>query len=368
MKFLEAILVLVGMIVGVGMFGIPFSFSQSGFLVGAVELIILTVVTIFLHLYFADIIIATPEAHRLPGYVRKYLGKQCGFFAYVIGIVGTVGTLLAYVVIGGIFLKNLYFPGSYITAIVMFALTGSVISNFSLKKEVGITSVLTFLLIIFIVSMSLFLLPTVDIANLSTIHFSNFFFPYGVLLFALSGGVAVPSVVALLSKNRKAITKAVIIGTTIPAILYFLFAFSIVGIAGNGVSPEALSGIQDRVYVPLFLLGNLIGLLAVFTAFIILHSYFQDLLTLDVGISHSSSWVVATIMPLLGFYLGFQNFIIIINILGAFLGGIEAGFIIAIHTKIHRIKLALSIASLWNLLLYSLFIVGVSFELYAIFM
>ena len=78
-KTIEAVLILTGMIIGVGMFGIPFSFSVSGFWLGAAELVVLAAIVTVIHRLYGEIVLATPTLHRVPGYVREYLG-HCQIF------------------------------------------------------------------------------------------------------------------------------------------------------------------------------------------------------------------------------------------------------------------------------------------------
>jgi len=100
-RFFKAVLVLVGMIIGAGMFGIPFVFVRAGFLTGAIELVLLAIVAAFVHRAYADVVLLTPARHRLPGYVSLYLGRGTGAVSVASALVGLSGTLLAYLVLGG---------------------------------------------------------------------------------------------------------------------------------------------------------------------------------------------------------------------------------------------------------------------------
>src|SRR3989338_2493370 len=101
-KLIQGILILSGMIIGAGVFGIPFSFASLGFWPGAAELLVFTVVTVVLHFIFGEIVLKTPALHRLPGYIRIHLGYKWSILAWIGAFVGIFGTLLAYIVIGAI--------------------------------------------------------------------------------------------------------------------------------------------------------------------------------------------------------------------------------------------------------------------------
>ena len=65
MKFLEAVLILSGMIIGVGMFGIPFSFVSVGFWLGALELLVIAGAMTWLHLLYGEVVLKTPQPHSM---------------------------------------------------------------------------------------------------------------------------------------------------------------------------------------------------------------------------------------------------------------------------------------------------------------
>ena len=96
------------MIIGAGMFGIPFSFVRAGFWLGAAELALLGGVMWVIHLRYGEVVLETPSRHRLPGYVRLYLGRWASMLAWGSALFGIGGALLAYVVVGGLFLDSLF--------------------------------------------------------------------------------------------------------------------------------------------------------------------------------------------------------------------------------------------------------------------
>src|SRR3989338_1379551 len=234
MKFLEAVLILSGMIIGVGMFGIPFSFVSVGFWLGALELLVIAGAMTWLHLLYGEVVLKTPQPHRLPGYVRTHLGKHTAWISWASAFFGILGSLLAYIVVGSIFLhavfQNVWGSSSEFFWAVAVAVLGAIVTLFPLKREAFINGVLTTLLIVFIVVLTLFLFPNVEVKNFSGFKPQNVFVPYGVFLFALAGGVVIPDLITVLGKDRGRARWAIIVGTLVPAILYFLFAFAVVGV------------------------------------------------------------------------------------------------------------------------------------------
>ena len=114
-NFLQALAVMIGYIIGVGMFGLPFLISKAGILTFFVFIILLGFVQYLLHLIYANLIIVSDGYHRLPGYAEIYLGKKGKIVVFVAKLVGSYGALIAYIIITGIFLNQLlsqYFGGS----------------------------------------------------------------------------------------------------------------------------------------------------------------------------------------------------------------------------------------------------------------
>lgn len=372
-KTLEAILLLSGMIIGVGMFGIPFSFFKVGFWAASIELIVLTgMITVF-HLLYSQIVLRTASAHRLPGYIKIYLGNRAGTFTFFVALFSIVGSLLAYLLIGSLFFDTVaktVFPASQpIFWVIGMVAAGAVFIRFPLGKEALINGILTAVLIGFLLLLSVFLLPEINATHFSGFHPEELLFPYGVLLFALSGGIAIPDLVALLKRDERKTRRTIVIGTLIPAALYFVFAFAVVGVSGPSVSEEALLGLGGSVPEKMILLGSAIGFLAVFTSYIILSSNFEALLRLDLGVRPRAAWLIPTFIPFLFYLLGFHNFLAIISLVGAVAGGIEAALVIsAYHAMRYRTGLENSFLSYgWKIALFFLLTIGVVYELYKLY-
>jgi tyrosine-specific transport protein len=338
-KFLGAVLILSGMIIGAGMFGIPFSFAQAGFWLGAAELVVITGLFLFVHLSYGGIVLATESFHRLPGYVNIYLGKKIAALSWFSAIFGIVGTLLIYLILGSLFLNNFFQSFGLDLKEWFFALfmagAGLVILFLPIKKITLINGILTAALIGFIFFLIGFLSPKIEFANFAGFTLKNALLPYGVLLFALAGSVIVPDVITFLGREKTSVRSAIVVGTLIPSLVYFLFAFSVVGASGLGVSEEAIRGLKTIAGENLYLLGNVIGFFAVFTSFIVLNKNFQALLTIDLGLGSLASLAVSAI-PFALYILGLKNFIAAVSMVGAVAVGIDSVLIILTHRQIRQ--------------------------------
>lgn len=368
-KFLGAVFILVGFIIGVGMFGIPFSLAQVGFWPGIVELVVLAAITLGLHLAYGAVALETETLHRLPGYVRLYLGRRPLLLSSFSAVFGIAGSLLAYVIAGSLFLQTIF---AYFSTnlgqgfwVFLFVAVASVIALFSNKKEAVIGGILTSVLIAFIILIVVWLLPHVRLENLQGFYPRNLLLPYGVILFALSGGIVIPDVVTFLGRDKKRVYSAIVIGTLIPAFLYIVFAFGVIGTLGTAVTPEAIRGLRVVAGENMVLLGSVVGFLAVFTSFIILNRSFQELLHLDFGMSPVLAWASASFIGLLLYSAGFHNFVAIVGAVGAVSIGIDAVLVV---TSYHAMKRKQNHDSRWSHFwefgIAGLVVFGILFEIY----
>ena len=371
-KFIQGVFLLSGTIIGVGMFGIPFVFSKAGFLVGTLELIIITAALTVIHLAYGEILLRTDTIHRLPGYVNIYFGKRLKFFSVLSYTVGLIGALLVYIVIGGKFLDALFALPDFGGEIIFWA-SGAIFIFFSIRQSGLIDTAVNAMLVGFLAYFVFGAAPYFRETSLPLYNFDNVFLPYGVLLFSLAGATAVPEVRALVGKNSGSLLKFIIIfGTVIPAVLYFFFAFSVAGISGINTSPDALTGIAEFLPSYLLILGRIVGVLAAFTSFIVIGLTLKETLYFDFGIRHWISWAVVSFVPLALFFSGVAGFIVIIGFLGAVTGGIDAIFTLAVFQKAKQLGRRIPEYSLFlpKTLIYALaamFILGIGWEIKSFF-
>lgn len=334
----EAFLLLVGTIVGVGMFAIPFVFERAGFLTGALELVILAAAVTIVHLAYAEVVARTPEIHRLPGYVRLYLGRRAAWLSAASYLFGLSGALLAYVVLGGAFLGSLVswvWPGAPAAAgPLAFYLFGVLVIFRGIRFESFTDAILTLGLIAAILTLALTLLPTVSVTSLGGFYPERLPIPYGVILFSLAGAAIIPDLKRLLGGDGlRHFGRIVSAGTLVSAALYLLFAVAVVGATGAATTPDAISGLASRFGVPYLLLGNAIGVLATITSFIALGVVFEGTLVSDFKVKPRPAWFVTAAIPAILYGLGFQDFIAIISVVGAFAIGLDSILILVVHRR-----------------------------------
>ena len=64
----EAVAVLVGTIIGSGVFLLPYAAISSGILISNIWLVLLTILLVIVHLVFGEIVLRTRHIHSFAGY------------------------------------------------------------------------------------------------------------------------------------------------------------------------------------------------------------------------------------------------------------------------------------------------------------
>ncbi len=339
-NFFLAISTLVGTIIGAGMFGIPYAFSQSGFVVGMSFLFFLAFMVTTFHLYYGEIVLRTSSQHRMVGYAEKYFGKNGKIIASFSTLFGFNFGLLVYILLGGEFLYTLFggkFGGTPFLYSIGFFIFGAFFIFRGLKFVSKGEFFLTLLLLVAIFFIFFRSLPYFDGNNFEIGLSKNFFLPYGVILFALGGASAIPELQGILSRQKKKMKWAIIFGTLIPAIIYAMFVFVVIGVTGQATSPEALDGLNKVIGNDMVVLGAFVGTLALFTSFLVIGLNLKETYQYDYKISHFTAWMLALFVPFGLFLAGFQDFILIMSLVGALGSAIDGTLVVAMHERAKKI-------------------------------
>jgi len=184
--FFQALAILTGTIMGVGLFSLPYITAKVG---------ILTMLFIS-HIrrrdyfnsdfFYGEIALRTKGLHRLPGYTEKYLGKRAKIVAFISSSLGLTGAILAYLIIGGRFLGAILqscFGSSDFVYVLIFFSAGAILTYFGISS---IAKVEFFLLILFFFILGFIFYKgfwVVNIENLFNFDIKYLFLPYGAILF-----------------------------------------------------------------------------------------------------------------------------------------------------------------------------------------
>jgi amino acid permease len=332
--FIFAVASLVGVIIGAGIFGIPYIVAQSGVLTSFFYFIILGAVVLTLHLFFAEIVLNTKEDHRLVGYAQKYLGKSAKNIVFFSTIIGDIGSLLVYIILAGKF-SHFIFPSALSetswSLIIWFLLSALVVLGIKTISRVELW--LNLALFAVFLTIFFFCLPKIEAINFTLINTNNLFLPFGVVLFSLIGLSAVPEVAHLLG-DKKRLRYVIVTAGFITVIFSFLFGLVISGVSGPLTTTEPFAGLSNFLGRGVVLLGAFFGLLAVSTSFLMIANYLKNTLILDCSISRWLSIALTCLGPAILFLAGVRNFIAVIGLVGVLVGLLEGSAIALIYRKI----------------------------------
>lgn len=329
-RFYYAIATLVGTIIGVGLFGLPYVGSKSGFLIISIYFILLAALALVIHIFYGEVSFHTEGLHRLPGYTEKYLGEGWKRLTFIIEILSLVGSLLAYLIIGGIFLANLFNGSVYLFTFLFFIFGAWLI--WKDNRSVGpIELILLFVMIAIVILIFILGSPSIKFNNLLTINTRNFFIPYGVVMFSLWGASIIPEIKELTKGNYKKLKKVIIYSILTVVLFYFVFTFTIIGVSGSKTTEEAIFGLKDFLGNKIILIGLIFGVITTFTSFISLGLTLKKTFWYDYHLSKYTSWLLACFVPLVMYIAGLHNFIKIISLTGAVALGIQGIIILLIY-------------------------------------
>lgn len=333
-SYLRAIATVSGFIIGAGIFGVPYIFSKSGLLAGLLELALIAGALVLAHLLYGEVILRTSGRHRLVGFAGRYLGNSGKVVASASNVLGAVGALLAYTILGGVFLWQLLgsvLPLSLFSFQLLFFGVMAVLVISGLKFVSRVEGVLTFLLFAVILGIVAWSAPHARVENLLGFDFKNIFLPFGVLMFALGGWAAVPEARDILEGEPSKLRGAIVWGTLAASGITAIFGASVLAVSGPKTTEAAIAGLVPELGYGVVVAGAIFGLLAISTSFAILGMNLKETFEYDFRWSRVSSAVIALGAPLAIFLSGARDFIKVINITGGVFGALDIVLIMLIY-------------------------------------
>ena len=362
---------MIGSVVGVGVFGIPYAFAQSGFVIGLLELIVLAVLICVMQFMFAEIVLQTSGKHRLVGYVEQYLGHRWRWLATAAVTGSYWGSSIAYMIVGGKLLSllfpvnpSVYFIFPYIVAGIAGLLMYRGV-QFASKIEIGVIFALLFLFL-FTILRTFFSLHT---ENFLSVHLENAFLPYGVLLFALSSVGIVPEMrVVLGSRAKSEWGKSVLIGMIVIAVWYACFAFAVVGVTGASTTQAAFDGLVPFFGSSFKIIATVLGSISIFSIFMLLGTELMNTFQFDFKTSKNVSWLLTVGVPVCAYAFGVHEFTNVIEFVGAVFGGLLGMMIVLTYLRMKSLPFCkkqqcLRLPNVLSFLILAVFFGGIGFEL-----
>jgi tyrosine-specific transport protein len=338
-SFFSASIVFIGAIIGAGIFGIPYVISMVGILPGLIYFIVLGGAALLIHLFFGEIVLRTEPKCRVIGCAEKYSGKKEKVLMSGSFIIGMIGALLAYAILGGQFLKiildavfpSLVLPSFLPTVLFVFVLSFFMFDGLKTATAFEIFTNICFFLIIFIIFC--FGFSKIDVRNFALVGRGNMFLPFGVIMFSMVGWNAIPEIKELLRtpKERRSLKKIIIFSTIFCALTYLIFSLVVWGISGKNTSDDALQGLAPFLGQKVVFFGALAALFTLADSFLMMGISFKNTLACDLKVNKSLASFLALGLPLALFFIGFKSFIGTIGFIGTVLGVVDGIIIIIMY-------------------------------------
>jgi tyrosine-specific transport protein len=370
-SFFSASAVLIGAIIGAGIFGIPYVISMVGILPALAYFFILGGAALLIHLFFGEIVLRTVPGCRVIGCAEKYGGRKEKFLMTLSFIIGMVGALLAYSILGGQFLKiilgtifpSLSFPYFFPTLFFVFLLSFFLVNGMKTAAPFEIFTNICFISIIFLIFC--FGFSEIDVHNFTLIEPGNLFLPFGVIMFSLIGWTAIPEIREILKtrEDRKKLKKIIIFSTLFCVLFYLAFSLAVWGISGKYTSEDALAGLVPFLGQRVVFFGAIAAFFTLADSFLITGISLKNTLVCDLKINKNLTPLLVLGLPLALFFAGFQNFIETIGFIGTILGVVDGVIIIIMYRNSKKKpdcnpEYSLNIPAFLIYLLVLIFIIG----------
>jgi len=339
---LRAFSVFICTIIGVGVFALPWTAQKAGFLLLFLSFIVLGSITFFDHWILARVVLDTPGYHRFPGYVKEYLGPLWGKFAFLNMLFGLIGSQLAYLVIGGNFLKKIFDP-IFLQPEIFWSFLFFLFGSYFIFRGIKAISLLEWYIFVFFIVLLGFAFvqayPFLNFSYLNQFKIKNFIYPYGVILFSLWGSSLIPEIKEILKGNKLKLKKVIFWSIFLSSLLYLLFSAIVLGVCQERTSQDGISCLINTGGQKIANFGFLFGIAAAFSSFLTLGITLEKTFLYDAKLGKFSSLAISCILPFLLYILGFRQFVDIIGFIGAFVLGIEVIITILIFKNYLKQKL-----------------------------
>ncbi|MBI4193089.1 MAG: hypothetical protein HY536_00500 [Candidatus Colwellbacteria bacterium] len=334
---------LTGEIIGAGMFALPFVFARVGFALGLLTLAAAAIAYTVIYLLYADILVRTNAEHRFVGYLRQ-------FFSSRVAPLGIAMTVITMAFVMGIFLVlvesfvHLVAPAAPLLAGPLMFWAVSCVLIFSPIKRLKVLELLVvFGMLLIIAAVFIFGLSHGEAANLASQPTGDSAspLPLGVILFALAGRAALPTMVEHFmglrtAAKQKKLRRSIIAGTLVPAAVYVLFTIGVLALSFP-VTEDAVSGLaQNLPLFPVAALG-ILGLLSLLSTYLIIGVNVKDILTRDMDVSRVEKVLVVVLAPLAVYALSSANFVSLVSFAGGVFLALEGLIIIAMWKRANSI-------------------------------
>ena len=320
------------LIIGAGMFSLPYVFARSGIVAGIVYLLIMALVMAETHISYAEIIEASGNDKRFIGYAEKYLGRGGGIIGGISVVFGILISLTIYIALSASFIHFIAPMMPDIVSVFLFWALGSALVVSGINKFAGLDIV--FFAGIALITGALAVLGPVfgDINNfnIAPTDIAGIFLPLAPVLFSFSGRSAISSIREyFLSGNypKKSFKRSIVLGTFFPIIVYAAFVVGATMLSSGGVAEDAVSGLVLLPHGYLLMIGVL-GLFSLITSYVFLGMEFKGIVENDLKFPRIAAALAVLAVPIVFYMVGLNNFLTLVGLAGGIFLAVESALVI----------------------------------------
>ncbi|PIS05057.1 MAG: hypothetical protein COT81_03300 [Candidatus Buchananbacteria bacterium CG10_big_fil_rev_8_21_14_0_10_42_9] len=336
----QAVAILVGTVIGAGILGIPYVVSKTGLVLGLVIIVIIFLALTSKSLLLAEVTLRTRASYQLPGYAGAYLGPWAKWLYTFVQVSASYGAIIAYIVgvgtilseiIGGptYQLLNLTINPTIYWGVAFAALGGMVVyAGLILLRKIELW--LTIFLALIVIILAVIGWNGIEKQLIAKFDYAYLFLAYGTVFFAFSGASAIPQMRRVLKGQENKLASAIVTAKLIIFVIYILFTVTVLSITGLHTTEIATVGLDGTFGLLMFYLANILALFTISTSFFSLGLALKNVYHLDYKIRNSYAWLFTMVPPTILFLMGLNDFVGILNFIGAVGGGILGVLIILI--------------------------------------
>lgn len=340
-KFFFAVATLVSAIVGAGIFAMPYAFARAGFWASLVVFLVLAGINIVIMLMYAEVMLRTQGIHHeATGYAKTYLGRPGRIVMLFANLLGMYGGLLIYIIAGGDFLRSVFGSGAPLTPLIWGIIFFGICAIFvimGLRAVAKADLIFMALFIILVAVIFILAVPKISSANFAAVDLTQILFPFGVIIFSLSGSAAITLMNNILKGQAHKLGKAVLWGSVIATAISLVFTIAILGLGGLQTTSDSVGTVRQYLPSIASLAMAIFGLLAVSTSFLIYSLVLRDMYMFDYKIKRGWALLLTLIFPIAFFFFDVTGFIAAISFVGSLTGGLT-GIIYVLMYRQAKVK------------------------------
>lgn len=233
-NFWGATLLISGTCIGGGMLALPVDTSLAGFIPSSLAMLVAWAFMTITALYLIEANLWMEEGTHIMTMASRLLGKFGKYLSLLLFLFMGYASLVAYVTGGGKLIENLFInflkiPIAHWEGAVLFTLVFGFILFMGTRFLGRINGVLVIGMIMAYLGLIISGVTEIKITNLMRESWGNIFSTLPILLTIFSFQMIVPSLTPYLKRDAQKCRNAILIGTFIPLVVYFIWQCIVLG-------------------------------------------------------------------------------------------------------------------------------------------